>query len=327
MPAEDPALYQALADALATGISVSEALALIARISGAPATFARRWVGASDDAGLAAAASRAGLATSKEAAQLRASQSRPELVATLRAMALRRRVRVDRRAAVREGLSAPVVLLMLSAVLDPIASVVAGGSYFAAFFRGLVAVGVVVGLGTVVGPAALADPRLGPKILGALAHLSPTRVLVAQHTESEIALALAPIATSLDLDARAVDAIADATPWTRRAPSVDPIASLPTGVALALLPAPSSSVDARLLAHAANSASIATARARSVVRWSAYAVVAIVGLRSIVGILGGHLTPGLGGLSVSPEEQKELEEIDRQIHTPIVQPSATPRAP
>ncbi|MFI5298275.1 MAG: hypothetical protein ACHREM_09275 [Polyangiales bacterium] len=319
MPHSEPEIYQAFADVLATGVSVADALALMSRIPGPPSAFARALMIAQDDAALATAMLGARLATPDEAARLRAAQSREELVATLRTMALRRLTRRDRVRAVREGLTAPVVLLVLSALLDPIADAIGGGSYVGAMLRGLLLVAVVVGLATRVVPAALADPRWGPSLLGVLSRLPWTNTLVATHAESEVAIALAPYATSLDLDARAQSALANATPWARKTTGVGAMTPLPTGVALALLPAPTTSPESRLLAYAAQAATLTTARTRALARWGGYTIVFILAARSFAG-LAGRMAPGMGGIGIGADERKELEEIERQIHPPIVTP-------
>ncbi len=340
MKTSDAALLDVLAACLGAGAPLPEALSRL-EVAGPEAS---RWVqrvrpfvrpGGSVESALFAARA----IDASEHAFLASAVTPDAIAGVLHALVLRRRRRDVLRSAIFRGLLGPFAIAALTVILDPLPNLIGSGSYVGPVFRGLLVLGLMTALVVVGVPAMLRSPIYGPRALAICARFPGLDWLAARHAEADFVTMSAPfvarpevgsaglLATSallawspLGQRVRAA-ALGGATAQGAALAAVAPHLSLATNLSIVSGTA-SGHLAARLTERGEEIAAELTKSLRVAVRVAAYTLVVLLSLGSLASMLSRAL-PGasLPGATLT-EEQKELDEIMRELegHPPTPPP-------
>ena len=336
MRSTDTAFLECLADCLEAGAVTSDALRHVARAGSAAEAWAERILRlARAEMPLATLLRTAKVIDDSECALLSAEGAGDLAAALLHVVAARRRRQLARRQSIQLGLVGPFGIAALTVVLDPIPSLITGGSYVWPVFRGFVVLGLLA-LGVVVGvPALLREKQRRTKVLGLCAVVPGLHWLAKLYAEEELTTALAPFVvggyvregglraasvllgwSKLDEAMRLAKPVVDGS--LRDAPlgGLEPIASQMTlATNLAVVGGVASKrLAERLTKRGEEIAVLLTARARTVVRVGAYGIIVLFSAFSLAGMVAQGL-PGMPTLpgTAGNVDQKELEELMKQL--------------
>ena len=302
-------LLAALASALASGASPPAALAWLAGAGPASARVARQLEEGLKSGSLSSALTSAGLVAADEAAVVAAGDASAALAWTVDW----RRIRAERRRAIRGAVIGPLAFAALTLLAEPLPSLVMGAGLFGGALRATLLLAAAT--------AALwfGVPRLLVRRRAWFARVPFVGALLRLDEEDAAAALVAAFAARDNLGAAPSVARAIAAPFAESliAAAADPslrAPSLSESFALALsVGARQGELPARMAAFHADRARTLTARLRRVARVVAFAVAAAVAVQATSHLLSGPL-PGLGG-NVDTPEMRELErELDSINH-------------
>jgi hypothetical protein len=329
----------ALADCLDAGSGLEQAIDRLLSVGGTTGLWAQRLRRASQGGVPVAGALRAaGLVDEEEQGLLSSEGADARIPGLLRALAVRRRRLHVRSASVARGLVGPLVVGLVTLLLDPVSSLVVGGSFFGPLLRdlcllGIPALAVLVGL-----PALASSVAARRRALTLCVRVPGARGLARMHAEEELLTVLGPFVDGGEVSPGGLGAAASVLSWSPIAgalraarisprPPASPLAMggleqvaghLTEATRLTLVGgAASRRLAERITAHAEATAVTLTGRLRLLLRVGAYALIVLVSLAS----LGGLMARGVPGLSTIPggstsEESRELEELMKQMGQP-----------
>ncbi len=323
-PPKADELLEALAAALAAGLSNRDALSLLAATGPASAASARRIEEQLKDGSLAKALTAAGLVAPDEAAVVAVGESEGRLAAALNWAVKRARTRRERRRAIVGGVIGPMAFAALTLLSTPLPSLAMGGG--AASLAGAVKSTLELLFGAAAAlwgiPWLFAHPKLGPTARSVAARLPFGGSLLRLAGETEAAAIVASFADATQLGAAPAAAraivpapYADALAAAAADPQLRAVAfSESFGLALAV-GARTGELRARLAAFHDDGQRRLTARLRNMARVVSYVVAVAVAAQGALKLLSTPLGGvDLGGVGNSPEMRELERELDNAGH-------------
>jgi len=330
----DTALLEVLADCLEAGESLTDALGKVAIAGGAALLWTQRIARcARPELSVAAVLHAARVLDDVELSLVSTDAAQARIAPLLRAVVVRRRRSRARQLAVARGLLAPLAFALLTIVLNPLMNLMNGGDYLWPVARDLFLLGVFL-LVCLLGVRALSG---GGRTRGLrfCSAVPGVRWLTQLYAEEELVTVLLPFASAGELSSDGIAAAASFVSWSplagplgaamnsRRAASgtlpmggLAPVAgTLSLATSLSIVGGcETSTLPGRLAARGDDIASILTARLRMAVRTSAYSLLVLFSLGTLIGLFSRALPgmPTLPGGTASPD-QKEIEQLMKQL--------------